>query len=450
MAFSGNTVPYKTEWIKAYQETHYKQPVFRVFADERFADELPVGASIKWSYDADIDAGSLGTDGAYAVENRTVTDETLTVDQLPSATFRIPAPQKIQDHRPTQQKWASKAMNRIFWKMDAQMLGAMQTAAGSSVDASDAIAGNGSAAGTPITATTTNAAAIFTAARVRLRNKNIIYDENKKFTGDVKYDNVSKYAVAAIPAELEAQVLLSVGFKPGDVGDQTLLSGFRDKLFGFNTFYSGALPYTVVLSQTATPSNSDTILLAGGGTYGTSGGITITFVTGTPTNAGDVKAETDAATSMTNLKNFLAAPYASISNKSVGFTRASGTIFQRQLLDLISCSAVTGTAPAVVTVTILGQGALSTTATGSGMVVSNQAVHALFGVSKSIALIMQRTPELSVSGDIIGNGSTGGYVAKDFVTWTLAGWKVFNTHIAQIVDVPIACSTFSTPSNTYN
>lgn len=449
----GNTINYKQIWKDAYQETHYKQPVFRAFADTRFANALPNGASIKWSYDADMDAPALGSDGSYNVEGRTVTDETLTVNQIPAGTFRIPGPQKIQDHRPTMEKWAQKAMNRIFWKVDAQMLGAMQAAALSSVDASDALAGNGSAAGTPITLTVSNAPAIFAAARMRLRNQNIIYDENKKFTGDVKFDATAKYPVAAIPAELEANLLLSIGFKPGDVGDQTLLSGFRDKLFGFNVFYSGALPYTVLLSQTATPTDQDTVIFGGtASTYGTSGGVKFTFVTGTPTNAGDVKASTDAATSMGNLRLALLTPFATGSATTYKeFTRSSGTIYQRQLLDLISAGAVSGTAPAALTVTILGQGSLTTTANGTGMVVSNQAVHAIFGVSQSIALVMQRTPELSMSaGEIISNGSTGGYVARDFVTWALMGWNVFKQMAPQLVDVPIACSTFAAPANTYN
>jgi len=435
--FSGNTVPFKTEWIKAYQETHYKQPVFPVFADQKFADVLTRGASVKWSYDSDSDVSTMGTDGSYTVNNKTVTDETLTVDQQPTSTFRIPASQNIQDHRPTQIKWATKAMNRIFWWLDAKMLGAMQAGAATSLSAGDF----GGTSGNPITVTTTTAPAIFAAARRLLRNQNVIYDENKKWTGYVKLDTMAKYPACAIPAELEEQLLLAIGFKPGDLGDQVLKNGFMNYLFGFNTFVSTALPFTEILSQTATPTNGDTVVI---------GGNTITFVTGTPTAAGDVKAETDAATSMTNLKNFLNAPYASISGKSVGFTRTSLTLAQAFIMDMVSSSAVTGTAPAVITVTVLGHGAITITATGTGMALTNPAVHAIFGTSQSIALILQRYPGLTVSGDIIGNGSTGGYVAKDFVTWTLAGWKVFLTHTKQLVDVPISTTGFSNPNNVYN
>lgn len=399
---------------------------------------LKRGASIAWSYDSDADVQQLGADGSYTVAAKTVTDEVLTVNQVPASTFRIPATQNIQDHRPTQQKWATKAMNRIFWWIDAQVLGALKAGAGSTIDDGD-FSGT---AGVPLTLSSSNASAIFTAARRKLRNQNVIYDENKKFTGYVKLDSISKYPAAAIPAELEEQVLLAVGFKPGDLGDTVLKAGYLNMLFGFNTFVSTALPFTFRLSQTATPTNSDTIVI---------GGTTLTFVTGSPTNAGDIKAETDAATSMTNLKNFLNAPYTEISGKNKPLVRANLTQADAFLFDLISSSAVAGTAPAIITVTILGQSLVSASVTGSGMVIDRQAVHAIFGVSQSIALVMQRTPELAVSsGQIIGNGTTGGILAQDFATWALIGWKMFKTHGPQIVDVAISTTGAVAPNNVYN
>ena len=413
--------------------------MFPVFADQKFADVLTQGATIAWTYDADSDVQSLGTDGSYNVANRTIVDEILTVDQRPYSSFRIPASQKIQDHRPTQQKWATKAMNRIFWWLDAKMLGAMQSGAASTLDASDSQFG-GSAAGTPITVTPSNASQIFTACRRKLRNQNVVYDENKKYTGYVKLDTQAKYPACAIPAELEEQLLLAVGFKPGDLGDQVLRSGYLNMLFGFNTFVSTSLPFTATFSQTATPTNGDTVVI---------GGNTFKFVTGTPTDPGDVKAETDAATSMGYLRAAINAPYTAQSGKFVPFVRATvaaSSLAKAFILDLTTSSTVTGTAPAVLSITTLGHGTIAVSATGSGMAITNQAVHALFGTSQSIALVLQRYPELAVSaGEIIGNGSTGGILAQDFATWTLAGWKVFKTHTFQLVDVSIATTNFTAP-----
>lgn len=444
MTFTGNTVPFKSEWIKAYQETHYRQPVFPVFAEQKFFDVLSQGQTVKWTYDADIDVQSLGTDGSYIVANRTVVDETLTVDQVPAAVFRIPATQKIQDHRPTQQKWATKAMNAIFWWLDAKILYAMQANAASSLDASDASFG-GSASGTPITVTPQTAPQIFTACRRKLRNQNVIYDENKKYTGYVKLDTMAKYPACAIPAELEENLLLAVGFKPGDLGDQVLRAGYLNMLFGFNTFVSTSLPFTVVLSQTATPTNSDTV---------TVGGVVFTFVTGSPSAAGEVKAVTDASTSMGYLRGAFNAPYTKQGSSNeyyYPYTRSSLTVAQAKVLDMLASSTVTGTAPAVLTLTVAGQGTTTVTATGTGMALTNKAVHAIFGTSQSVALVLQKYPELAVSaGAIIGNGTTGGIIAQDFATWALAGWNVFKTHTFQLVDVAISTTNFSNPNNVLN
>lgn len=437
MTWSGNTVPYKTEWIKAYQETHYRQPVFPVFADMKFSDILTTGQTIKWSYDADIDAGSLGTDGSYIVENRTVTDETLTVNQTPDATFVIPATQRIQDHRPTQQKWATKAMNKIFWKVDSNVLGQMVINAASSLDASDAALGT-SSAGTPITVTSSNAAAVFSAARRKLRNQNIIYDENKKWSGDVKLDAISKYPVCAIPPELEEALLLAIGFKPGEVGDQVLTRGFIDKLFGFNTFVSTSLPFSFKLAFSGTPTDTSTLTI---------GGLVFTWETGSIDTAGKVKAETSEVVSVTNLCTFINAGVVASTGGATAYgysyTRTNLTIAQRMVADMLyAVDGLDGTC----TIYVFGGGRQTVSQTDGAGTISNQAVHALFGVSQSIAMCMQKTPELAVSaGQIIGNGATGGYVAQHFVTWALLGYKVFKTHTFQLVDVLISTTGYSNP-----
>ncbi len=435
MTFTGNTVPFKTEWIKAYQETHYKQPVFPVFADQRFASQLVEGGSIKWSYDSDADVQQLGADGSYQSSNKVITDEILNVDQKPYSTFRIPTTQKIQDHRPTQQKWAVKAMNRIFWSIDAKVLGAMQAAATSSVTAGDF----GGTSGAPITLSTALAAPIFTAARRVLRNNSVIYSANKKYSNIVKLDTVDKYPACAIPAELEEALLLAIGFKPGDLGDTVIREGYLNFLFGFNTFVSTALPFTInYVVAAANATNGDTFTI---------GGNTFQVVTSN-TVAGDIKIGVNAAATAANIAAALSAPYTASSTytplvRSTSTPTAQAAAF---VTDMMSAAQVGATA--TVTITVLGHGTLpySQTVAANGLDSTTAAVHAIFAVSQSIALVIQRYPVLEVSaGGIIGNGATGGFLAQDFVTYTLAGWKVFKTHIPQIVDVPILASTYKQP-----
>lgn len=425
-----NTIPLKTVYKAEYQRTHYKEAVYPMFADEQLRDELTKGQSVVWSYDSDTSVGTLGTDNSYTISSKTVTDETLTVNQTPDVANFLKATDRIQDHRPTQEKWAQKQMNKVFIWLDGQILGAMQAAAASTLDAGDF----GGSAGTPVTISSSNAPAIYTAARRKLKNQNVMYNRNKKYTGNIKLDNFGDLMpVAAIPAELEEQLLQAIGFKPGDLGDQVLKNGYMDLLFGFNTFTSNNLPSTATYTQTATPTNTDTVVI---------GGVTFTFVTGSPTNAGDVLAITSASVSMQYLKAAINAPYTFVDGYFKNFT--FGTAATDSILGMISA---TGSGAALV-IKVLGNSAISWTATGSGMAITLKAVHALFGTSKSIAVVLQREPGLALSaGDLLVNGVTGGYIGKHLVTWALAGWKVFKTQTYQIVDVVIDSSAFTAPNN---
>lgn len=446
MTFTGNTLPYKSVWIRKYQETHYKQAVFPMFADQRFENELQDGASIKWTYDADMGVQRMGADGAYTIADRVVVDETLTVDQRPTAPFRIPLTEKIQDHRPTQEKWATKAMNAIYQDIDGVILKALKTNAASTLDA----ASFGGASGDPITVTSSNAAKIFTGARRLLRNQNVIYDANKKFRNVVKLDKGVKFPVAAIPAELEEELLLQIGFKNTELGDTTLKQGFLGLTFGFNAVVSTSLPFSFRLTQSGIPVDGTYLQIgSGSSTIGSGTSVRFTWETGTITDApGKVKAETSAAVSIGNLVAGMNSVYSDVSGDFEAFVRADLSIAQQRILDNIS--AVDNEDGSCV-VTVGGQGAMSVSTDESGSTIDRKAVHAIFGTSESIAVIMQRYPNLSVSaGPIIGNGATGGTVAQDFVTWSLWGSKVFLSQTKQLVDVPIDCSLFSQPNSTLN
>jgi len=446
MAFTGNTVPYKSVWIKKFQETHYKVAVFPMFADMRFENELPDGATVKWSYDADMGVQRMGADGGYSVKNRTITDETLTIDQRPTATFRIPQTERIQDHRPTQEKWATKSMNVIYTDIDGCVLGDMKAAAASTLDASYF----GGSSGDPITVTSSNASTIFAYARMLLVNQNVIYDQNRKFKNVMKLDKEVKFPVAAIPAELAAQLLIQIGFKNTGHGDEVLKQGYLGLIFGFNSVESTALPFSFRLTQTGIPTDGAVLTIGSGSTtIGTGTAINFTWETGTITDApGKVKAETDATTSIGNLVRGINSVYADVSGDFEAFVRDDLSIAQQRILDNIS-AVDNGDGSCVITVA--GQGAIVVSSDEVGSVEDRKAVHAIFGTSQSIAVLMQRYPELSVSaGPIIGNGSTGGYVAQDFVTWGLYGRKVFYSQTKQIVSVPIACATFTQPNNTFN
>lgn len=443
-----NTIPLKTVFAAEFQRTHYKKAVFPLFADMRFESILADGSTVDWAYDDDAVADSLATGDGYTLEDKTVTSEQIVVNQKPSHGFRIPASQKIQDHRPTQQKWARKAMNVIFQKIDGDVLKDLRDGALSTLDN----ASFGGASGDPILVSSANAAAIFTAAQRILTNNNVIYDENKAFANDVVLDGGDRYPCAAIPAELREQLLLQVGFKNTDYADQTMKSGYMGPLFGFNACVSTSLPFSFRLTQTATPTNGKIIILGGVAgattTIGTVGAaLALNWVTTIGANPGNVLAVTDAPTSIANLVAFINAPTTTTAN-GVAFVRANLSKSQRRIFDNMSA---TDNLDGSCVITIKGYGTRPVSQNDAAGTIDRQTVHAIFGVSKSIAVIMQKTPGLAQSaGELITTGELTGFVGNHFLSWALYGKKVFKTHQPQIVNVKIAASTFDIPASVVN
>lgn len=425
----------KTVYAAEFQRTHFKKAVFPLFADTRFRDVLKEGATVSWDYDDDAVADELGSGDTYTIEEKTATAETLTVDKKPSHGFVIRGTEKIQQHGPTQEKWARKSMNVIMQKVDGDILKDLKAAANSSLSAGDF----GGSSGDPITATSSNAAAIFAAAQRVLTNNNVIYDENKVFQNVVKLDGGERFPAAAIPAELKEQLLLQTGFKDTSEGDRVMKSGFMGAMFGFNAIASTSLPFSFRLTFTATPTDGSTLVI---------GSVTWTWETGALDTAGKVKAETDAATSVAHLVVALNAPYTAAASDHEELVRTSLTKAQRRIADNVS--AVDNEDGSCV-ITVAGQGRVVVSQTDANGEIDREAVHAIFAVSKSIAVVMQRSPELAISaGDLITTSALAGVVGKHYLTWGLYGKKVFFTQKAGIVNVPIAASAFSAPASVVN
>lgn len=434
-------------FIGVYQETHYKKATYPVIADMRFENELTHGASIKWAYDADMGVGRMGADGGYTLANRTVTDETLTVDQRPYAGFNIPKTEKIQDHRPTQEKWARKAYNVIVQDIDAVILKAANDNAAGSLSAGDF----GGTSGAPISLSSSNVRAVCAAAKRVLTNQNVIYNPQKKFANVTKLDGDERYPVAIVPAEFEEQLFLDGSSKNTVMGDEVYKTGYLGLVAGFNIFTSTALPFSFRITFSATPTDGSTITIGSGATtVGSGTAVAYTWETGTITDApGKVKAETSATVSVGNLvAGINAGNYTDVSGDFEAFVRADMSIAQQRILD--NMSAVDGGDGSAV-ITIGGLGTLAVAQTDANGTIDRQAVIAIFGTSKSVAMIMQRNPEIEeTAGPVVTSGELTGYVAKHFVTWCLYGYKVFLSQTKQLVKVPIAASTFTQPNSTLN
>jgi len=70
-----------------------------------------------------------------------------------------------------------------------------------------------------------------------------------------------------------------------------------------------------------------------------------------------------------------------------------------------------------------------------------QAIHPIFGLSKSISLVIQKNPTL------VEKDRTG-YIGSDFVAWTAYGSKVFVDQAPQIVELSVKSSSFTSAATT--
>jgi len=415
----------------------------------RFENVLKEGSTIQWDYDSDASADSLTSTDGYTLEAKTIAADTLIVNQRPAHGFVIKGSERIQDHHPTQQKWARKAMNVIFQKVDGDVLNDLRSGAASALDASDF----GGTAGNGIAVSSSNASAIFAAAQRVLTNQNVIYDENKVFANNVVLDAGERFPAAAIPAELKEQLLLQIGFKDTGYADKVMKSGFMGPLFGFNAIASTSLPFSFRYTLSTDPTNGKKLILGGvigaTTTVGTAAAaVQVNWVTTIASTVGNVLATTGATESVTNLCELLNDPYGTTDAGMVVWVRANLSVSQRRILDNISA---VDNADGSCVITITGYGTRIVSQNDEAGTIDRQKVHAIFGVSQSIAIVMQRNPQIAQSsGELYTTGELTGFVGKHYLAWALYGRSVFENYKPGIIDVQIDASGFSAPASVVN
>ena len=420
-----NTMTLKTVFDDVYQITHYKQPVYKAFVDERLTGKLEKGNTVARSYASDFDTNDMGADGSYSTQAVTDVQETIVINYEKETSFYLKELDLLQAHLPVKMKYATKAMNKLFLQIDGDVLLVGYQGAANSVDDSDVLGGT---SGNGIAATVANVQYIFAAAQTKLQLASVIYDPSAEFTGEVKLDMEKAIPVCAISAQLLQVLVLYLGGKNSDLGDKVSLNGHQGRFMNFNIFLSNNLAWTGILAIPTLPTDGDTV---------TVNGVTFTAKDTLGVTAGNVLLGTSdgagqsAANFMTNLIALINAP-STTTTKGVALSAANAKLMKR-----IVATQTTGS----VTLTASGWGNVivskSMTAAGNVWTTGKQIQHNLFGVSKAITLVIQKRPELVIN-------PVSGKVGKDYVTWTVYGIKVFKDQTFMLVDVKIDSSAFTT------
>ena len=436
-------------------------PVYKAFATERLAKDLTTGDTIKRTYASDVIVNEMGGDGSYSTQGLTDTDESLTVNKKPEVSFQIPDWQTFQAHLPTQRKYAEKSMARIWNYIDGYVLNQMIYAAHYSQTKNstpnvidNGILATGVSDGAGLTISVGNIQALFATATQQLQKNNVTYVPNKQFSGVPTKDMLEKMSCAAITPEAYNALVQYVGGKNSAKGDEVTTNGYVGYFMGFNVFVSNNLPWSAILTLATVPTASDTFKL------GISSSVYQTFrFFGSLGQAGDILQTVDAATTATNTAAALNAPFttsATYYGLTAGtYTAASttttynGVMTQANAMTLFLRNIyawVDGTTTTSVHIQVAGFGpayiALGTNAANNvAPLATAKDMHCLFGASQSIDMILQATPRMTTN-------PVSSKVAKDFITWTLFGAKVFNDQTPQLIDAQLLASTASAPTFT--
>ncbi len=438
MAADPNTQTLKQVWQDQYQRSHYKQPVFRVIAEEKMlSGKLKKGDTIHWSYMSDFYVENMGADGSYNTQAQTDTDETLVINQVKDTSFYEFEKDLEQAHYAVKADYARKAMNKVFLQIDSDVLVAAYQGASTVVD--NGTITNGTSSGTPITITSGNVAAMFSTALMQLQLNNVVYDPNLTFTKDVKLEKTTGMPVAIISPQTYNALIMYLGGKVTVLGDKVSVSGHAGAFMNFNIFVSNATPSTTAISITVNPTANDTFTI---------NGFVFTFVSSIGTTPGNILIGANAAATQTNIINALQAPFTTTST----YVAQANTTANQVKLSNITVAAFASNASTIVqggigtmlvtAVTLTGANSIGGTAS-STTTAATVIQHNIFGISRSVGIVLQKSPTLYVN-------PVSGKVGKDYVTWCYYGIKVFKYMTTQLLDVQILANSFSQPSTVTN
>ena len=413
---------FKTVFSAEYQMSHYKEPVYQIFADSRLEASLTKGQTIARSFASDVDVNDMAGDGGYDPQAVTDTQETLVINYEKETSIYVKKLDELQAHLPIKQKYGQKLANALINQIDADVLLQLHLGAGTVMD-DGTFAGT---AGDGHVATSANIALVFTTAMQRLRLKNVVY--HKRFSSKMKLEVPEGMPAAAITPEILGFIEIYLGGKNTLLGDQVSRNGYSGYFMGFETFTSNALPFNSVLAMATQPVS---------GTTATINGVVITFrdTLTAPTGASEVHIASTVDITRANLAAFLNAGGRTSVTEATDAGASSATRANQRLLR--NFVAVNDNAADTMTLQGAGKGtvALSTTV-GSGIwTVARQRVNCIFALARSCSLVIQKDPSLE-------ENAVSRKIGKDYIAWTVYGIKIFTDQAPQIVSYATASSAF--------
>ncbi len=414
MSNSLNNTTFQQFWSRRMQRKHAKEAVYRAITSFEEQTLLKQGDTVHRPYRSAIVGQAYIRGTAVTIQDLSNTDETLTVSTAEVFPFYIDDLDQLQSNYRFINEFADDAGIQLVNFLDGSIL-AEYVNAGSVIDDSVINPGTGTA-GNGIQLDVSNVQKVFSAAKARLRRKNVA--KNGMF--------------AVITPDFEQILTDYLAGKNSNLGDSTSLNGHIGHYYGFDLYCSNNVTWTGTITIATQPTDGDTVTFKTYDIYGNIQSIVFTFKTTLGVTAGNVLIGGSASAANTNLAALLNAPTVTTAN-GVALSTAS---MQYLFYGLPFTATAGATSVAIVAP---GQGFIqvtsSLTAGSDGWIAAKQISHCLFGVKGAIDCVVQARPTTEIKDvpDKIG---------KNILPWILFGKKTFVEGKAKLVDVAIRSDLF--------
>jgi hypothetical protein len=383
------------------QVVHYKQDVFRSFANFEERSLLSNGQAVVRPYRSNLAVSTYTRGSDATIQDTTDTSETLTVNQSKIVGFSVDDLDALQSNYKLQAEYSRDAAKLLGNQIDGDVLSAGIQASGiTTIDASTF----GGTAGAGIVLSTANVEAILFKAGQKLNENNI--------------DISDRYGVLSPQFQNALQGYYSGRETVG--GDKTGDNGYIGTKANFDLMMSNNLTWVGVLSIATTPTDGDTVTI---------NGVTFTFKTTLGSTPGNVAIGGSADAARLNLTELINSPLTTDAGQ-VALTAANAAL-------LYNITAVDSASGNTMTVTAVGKSYLSPTETltdGTDKWTSG-IQYQLFGRKRNIDCVIQAEPTVKVNQI---PKQLGVYV----LPYTLYGVKAFREGVQSSVRIAIDSTVF--------
>jgi len=216
------TAAFPEVWSRLIQVPLRKSLVALEIANTELREELEVGYKIHYPYTSDLTVGNYTPGSDVTIQNVSMTDEYLTVDQKKVVAFRIDNFEQVQSRYDLIVTWSDEAAYRIRDVIDTAVLAETANAA-NPLDAGDI----GGTAGNGIDIASADIVKVFSVARKKLRETNV--------------EEAADW-VAVVPPYVAEAIELAAVNKGFQIADATLRNGYAGDFLGFKIYVSNNLP----------------------------------------------------------------------------------------------------------------------------------------------------------------------------------------------------------------